>query len=41
MAKKPVAKTPPAPTYPVNPVLEAAVIAHAEEDTPRLVYANW
>jgi uncharacterized protein (TIGR02996 family) len=41
MAKKPAAKTPPAPTYPVNPALEAAVIAHAEEDTPRLVYADW
>ncbi len=40
-AAKPAAKTPPAPTYPVNPALEAAVIAHAEEDTPRLVYADW
>ena len=40
MAKKSAAK-PPAPTYPVNPALEAAVIAHAEEDTPRLVYADW
>ena len=36
MAKKPVA-----PTYPVNAALEAAVIAHAEDDTPRLVYADW
>ena len=40
MAKKPAAK-PTTPTYPVNPALEAAVIAHAEEDTPRLVYADW
>jgi uncharacterized protein (TIGR02996 family) len=26
---------------PVNPALEAAVIANAEDDTPRLVYADW
>jgi uncharacterized protein (TIGR02996 family) len=36
MAKRPVA-----PTFPTNPALEAAVIAHAEDDTPRLVYADW
>jgi uncharacterized protein (TIGR02996 family) len=29
------------PTYPINPALEAAVIANAEDDTPRLVYADW
>ena len=29
------------PTYPTNPALEAAVIANAEDDTPRLVYADW
>ena len=27
--------------YPVNAALEAAVIANAEDDTPRLVYADW
>jgi uncharacterized protein (TIGR02996 family) len=44
MAKKPTAKArqqPSASTYPVNPALEAAVIANAEDDTPRLVYADW
>jgi uncharacterized protein (TIGR02996 family) len=44
MAKKPAAKAaqkPHAPTYPVNAALEAAVIASAEDDTPRLVYADW
>jgi uncharacterized protein (TIGR02996 family) len=29
------------PTYPTNPALEAAVIANAEDDTPRLAYADW
>jgi uncharacterized protein (TIGR02996 family) len=29
------------PEYPTNPALEAAVIANAEDDTPRLVYADW
>jgi uncharacterized protein (TIGR02996 family) len=28
-------------TYPVNPALEAAVIADAENDAPRLVYSDW
>jgi uncharacterized protein (TIGR02996 family) len=28
-------------TYPVNPALEAAVVADAEDDAPRLVYADW
>jgi uncharacterized protein (TIGR02996 family) len=43
MAKKPAkaASKPSPPTYPVNPALEAAVIANAEDDTPRLVYADW
>jgi uncharacterized protein (TIGR02996 family) len=27
--------------YPINPALEAAIVAHAEEDTPRLAYADW
>jgi uncharacterized protein (TIGR02996 family) len=36
-----MAKTPAPPSFPVNPALEAAVIAHAEDDTPRLVYADW
>jgi uncharacterized protein (TIGR02996 family) len=39
-AGRPASK-PAAPTHPVNPALEAAVIAHAEDDTPRLVYADW
>ena len=29
------------PTYPTEPALEAAVVAHADEDTPRLAYADW
>jgi uncharacterized protein (TIGR02996 family) len=28
-------------TYPTNPALEAAIIADAENDLPRLVYADW
>lgn len=28
-------------TFPTNPALEAAIIAHVEEDTPRLAYADW
>jgi uncharacterized protein (TIGR02996 family) len=40
MAKKRPAK-PTTPKYPVNPALEAAVIANAEDDTQRLVYADW
>jgi uncharacterized protein (TIGR02996 family) len=28
-------------TFPVNSALEAAIIAHADEDTPRLAYADW
>ncbi|MCI0704403.1 MAG: TIGR02996 domain-containing protein [Planctomycetia bacterium] len=28
-------------TFPTNPALESAIVAHAEEDTPRLVYADW
>src|SRR5262245_60918301 len=43
MAKKratPTAETA-RPQYPVNAALEAAVIANAEDDTPRLVYADW
>jgi uncharacterized protein (TIGR02996 family) len=28
-------------TYRVNPALEAAVIANVDDDTPRLVYADW
>jgi uncharacterized protein (TIGR02996 family) len=27
--------------FPINSALEAAVIANADEDTPRLVYADW
>ena len=27
--------------YPVNAAPEAAVIANAEDDTPRLAYADW
>lgn len=27
--------------FPTEPALEAAVVAHADEDTPRLVYADW
>jgi uncharacterized protein (TIGR02996 family) len=27
--------------FPTNPALEAAIIAHTDEDTPRLVYADW
>ncbi|MCI0704112.1 MAG: TIGR02996 domain-containing protein [Planctomycetia bacterium] len=40
MAKKPPSK-PALPTYPINPALESAVIVNAEDDTPRLVYADW
>jgi uncharacterized protein (TIGR02996 family) len=29
------------PDYPTNPAFEAAVIANADDDTPRLVYADW
>ena len=29
------------PTFATNPALEAAIIAHADEDTPRLAYADW
>ena len=29
------------PTFPTNAALEAAIIAHPDEDTPRLVYADW
>src|SRR5262245_319064 len=36
MAKK---STP--PTYPVHRALEEAVIVDAEDDAPRLVYADW
>jgi uncharacterized protein (TIGR02996 family) len=28
-------------TYPTNPALEAAIVAHPDEDTPRLAYADW
>lgn len=28
-------------TFPTNLALESAIVAHAEEDTPRLVYADW
>jgi uncharacterized protein (TIGR02996 family) len=27
--------------HPTNPALEAAIVAHADEDTPRLAYADW
>jgi uncharacterized protein (TIGR02996 family) len=27
--------------FPVEPALEAAVVSHADDDTPRLVYADW
>ena len=29
------------PTYPTDAALEAAIVAHADEDTPRLAYADW
>jgi uncharacterized protein (TIGR02996 family) len=29
------------PTFPANLALEAAIVAHADEDTPRLAYADW
>ena len=29
------------PKYPTNPALEAALVAHPDEDTPRLAYADW
>jgi uncharacterized protein (TIGR02996 family) len=29
------------PDFPTNPELEAAVVANADEDTPRLAYADW
>ena len=29
------------PAYPTNAALEAAIVAHADEDTPRLAYADW
>ena len=28
-------------TFPTEPALEAAIVAHADEDTPRLAYADW
>jgi uncharacterized protein (TIGR02996 family) len=28
-------------TFPTNPALEAAIVANANEDTPRLAYADW
>src|SRR5689334_10219352 len=33
--------SPPMRTYPTNSALESAVIADADDDTPRLVYADW
>ncbi len=29
------------PTFATNTALEAAIVAHADEDTPRLAYADW
>ena len=28
-------------SFPTNSALEAAIVANAEEDTPRLAYADW
>lgn len=38
---KPHPETSAVNAFPTNPALESAIIAHADEDTPRLAYADW
>ena len=39
--ESPRTRSTPVSAYPTNPALESAIVANADEDTPRLVYADW